>query len=587
VDGSHRLRYNSVAQPLLSVAGRPLASGRVGKRKKHSLRTSDSTAPLYDYGTTFVSNRKATMTAADSANHADRLFERYQELQRYVGWTPEDGERVRSVADMLESHLFPLIEDFYEEIERHPEARKVISGGEQQIERLKGTLRAWLRELLFGPYDRDYVVRRWKVGWRHVEIGLDQVYTNVALSRLRRGLLHVLEKSWEGDLRDLMPIRRSLNTLLDLDLAIIEDAYQSEYLARQQRSERLAAYRTLVEAAPSMIVILRNDHTIVYFNNFGEELTGHRSIEITGKDYPQIFVPREHRQELVDRIGQVLSARSMREFEMPVVCRDGHHCWMVWNARILDDYDGQPAVLVVGQDISKLKQAQEQALQSERLAGIGQMMTGLAHESGNALARSKACLEMLAWEVEDKPEAIELIGRIQKAQDHLMQLYEEVRGYAAPFKLDCDTWDMAGIWRQAWDNLAVSRQGRTAMLAEETGGMDLHCSVDQFRLEQVFRNILENSLAACADPVRIEIHCAPAQIQNQPAVQVRVRDNGPGLSAEQRARIFDPFFTTKTKGTGLGMAIAKRIVEAHGGRIAVGDTGPGAEIMLILPRESR
>jgi two-component system sensor kinase FixL len=362
-------------------------------------------------------------------------------------------------------------------------------------------------------------------------------------------------------------------------------AEQRHLSLAKERSE--AAFRTLVEAAPSMIVILRNDHSIVYFNRFGEELTDHRSSEITGKNYPQTFLPREYRQELVDRLGQVFDGASMREFEMPIVCRDGHHCWMVWNARKLDDYDGQPALLVVGQDISKLKQAQAQALQSERLAAIGQMMTGLAHESGNALARSSACLEMLAWEVEDRPEAIELIGRIQKAQHHLKHLYEEVRGYAAPFKLERETWDLPGIWRQAWDNLAVSRQGRTATLTEETGGMDLHCSVDQFRLEQVFRNILENSLAACADPVRIAIRCAPTQIQDQPAAQVSLRDNGPGLSAEQRARIFDPFFTTKTKGTGLGMAIAKRIVDAHGGRIAVGDNGPGAEIVLALPRESR
>ena len=118
--------------------------------------------------------------------------------------------------------------------------------------------------------------------------------------------------------------------------------------------------------------------------------------------------------------------------------------------------------------------------------------------------------------------------------------------------------------------------------------MDLWCDVDQFRLEQVFRNILENSLAACTDPVRIEVRCRPAAIESQPAVQVAVRDNGPGLNAEQRQRIFDPFFTTKTKGTGLGMAIAKRIVEAHGGGIAVGpSSGPGAEILVTLPRESR
>jgi signal transduction histidine kinase len=235
----------------------------------------------------------------------------------------------------------------------------------------------------------------------------------------------------------------------------------------------------------------------------------------------------------------------------------------------------------------ELKEAQEKVLQSERLAAIGQMMTGLAHESGNALARSRACLEMLQWEVEDRPEALDLIARIQKAQDHLQQLYEEVRNYAAPLKLERDVWDLAGVWRQAWTNLALLRQGRDAALREETGGLDLQCAVDHFRLEQVFRNVFENALAACADPVRVVVRCRAADLGGQGAVEVSVQDNGPGLSAEQRQRIFDPFFTTKTKGTGLGMAIAKRIVETHGGRIAVGPgAGGGAEIVITLPRES-
>jgi signal transduction histidine kinase len=82
------------------------------------------------------------------------------------------------------------------------------------------------------------------------------------------------------------------------------------------------------------------------------------------------------------------------------------------------------------------------------------------------------------------------------------------------------------------------------------------------------------------------VRCTEARLGDRPALCVAVRDNGPGLNAEQRRRIFEPFFTTKTKGTGLGMAIAKRIVEAHGGRLAVGTgTGPGAEIILTLPRE--
>jgi signal transduction histidine kinase len=235
---------------------------------------------------------------------------------------------------------------------------------------------------------------------------------------------------------------------------------------------------------------------------------------------------------------------------------------------------------------AQLKLAQEQALQSARLAAIGQMMAGLAHESGNALARSQACLEMLALEVQDRPEALDLIQRIQKAQDHLRQLYEEVRGYAAPVRLERDVWDVRAVWRQAWTNLAVQRQGRDAEVHEETAGVSLACAVDHFRLEQVFRNMFENSLAACRGPVRISVTAAAADLGGRPALRVAVRDNGPGLSDEQRQRIFDPFYTTKTKGTGLGMAIAKRIVDAHGGLIAVGDApGPGAEIVIILPRD--
>ena len=366
----------------------------------------------------------------------------------------------------------------------------------------------------------------------------------------------------------------------------------------KERSE--AAFRSLVEAAPCMIIILRPDYSVAYFSPFAEELTGYAAEKVLGKNYFSIFLPDAYKPLLAGEFQHVLEGTPLRGYENPVLCKDGSHRWIVWNAQRLDDYvaatvfvpsaldnEKQPAILKVGQDITQAKLAQEKALQSERLAAIGQMVTGLAHESGNALARSRACLDMLSWEVEDRPEAMDLIQRIRQAQDHLQQLYEEVRGYAAPLKLEREVWNLSGIWRQAWTNLELLRQGKETYLLENTGNVDLRCYVDQFRIEQVFRNILENALAACPNPVRIEIRCSETHLDRKSFLQIAVRDNGPGLTPEQKQRIFDPFFTTKTKGTGLGMAIAKRILEAHGGWIAVGPgSGQGAEIVITLPRES-
>jgi PAS domain S-box-containing protein len=350
----------------------------------------------------------------------------------------------------------------------------------------------------------------------------------------------------------------------------------------KERSER--AFRTLIEAAPCLIVIVRPDRTIAYLSRFAEEVTGHRAQDTIGRDYLSTLLPADQRAEANDLLDRVFAGEMVRSAATPVLHADGSFRWVLWNVRLLPDHDGGPAALAIGQDITGLREAQERTLQAERLAAIGQMVTGLAHESGNALARSQACLEMLALEVQDRPDAIDLVGRVQKAQDHLQKLYDEVRTYAAPMKIDREECRLDGVWRQAWANLAVRRQGRDARVCEECAEVDLRCTADAFRLEQVFRNILENSLAACRDPVVVTVEASEAVIGGKPAVRVAVCDNGPGLGPEQRQRIFDPFYTTKTRGTGLGMAIAKRIVEAHGGRIAIGEGRAGAEVIITLPR---
>src|SRR5262245_22689816 len=223
---------------------------------------------------------------------SDALYRRYQELQDYVGWADEDARRVHAVAARLDPFLPALIDDFYAEIDRHPEARRVITGGPAQVERLKVTLLGWLRELLRGPYDCDYVVRRWRVGWRHVEIGLDQVFTNAALSRLRRGLMRALDEV-ESKSRECVETRRSLNTLLDLDLAIIEDAYQAEYLDRKNRPVRLELrkqeniLRLVLDTISDGVLVVDAAGSVLLSNPAMERLVGPVRVGAGPDDWPQ------------------------------------------------------------------------------------------------------------------------------------------------------------------------------------------------------------------------------------------------------------------------------------------------------------
>lgn len=234
----------------------------------------------------------------------------------------------------------------------------------------------------------------------------------------------------------------------------------------------------------------------------------------------------------------------------------------------------------------KLREMEDQVLHSERLAAIGQMMAVLTHESGNLLGRGNAYLETLAAEVEDRPAAVELIGKVHKAHADLRRLHEEVRNYAAPIELDCENWNLGTIWRQTWRNIiAGETRDKPAELVEQIAGVDLSCDCDGFRLDQVFRNLFENAIAACPAIARIVVACSMAELHGKPAIRIDVRDNGKGLTPTEAERVFAPFYTTKSKGTGLGLAIVARIVEAHGGTIAAHSRADdGAEFSLVLPR---
>jgi signal transduction histidine kinase len=209
-------------------------------------------------------------------------------------------------------------------------------------------------------------------------------------------------------------------------------------------------------------------------------------------------------------------------------------------------------------------------------------MAALVHESRNALQRSSACLEMLALEVEDRPEALDLVRRTQRAQNQLRDLYEEVRQWAAPMNLLRERTNLAAVWREAWQQ-AMHPHATRQLELRECISCEPVCRADAAKLSQVFRNIFENAIEVSPDPGHIDLRCDMCASSTKGELRISIADEGPGLSAEQRTHMFEPFFTTKAKGTGLGMAIAKRIVLAHHGHIAA-DSPKGARIEITLPK---
>lgn len=339
----------------------------------------------------------------------------------------------------------------------------------------------------------------------------------------------------------------------------------------------------ILKTAEAVVVVLALDGSIVRFNPYLTIISGWSLVDTVGKDWFDTFLPECDRHQFRETFQKIIAGLEASGIVNPICTRTGQLRHMRWSNTTLKDELGKPtAVLAIGLDITDLVTAQSRALQAERLAAIGQTMTALAHESRNALQRIQASVEMLSLELVNNPQTHDDIRAITKSVKELQNLLDEVRSFAAPIVLQHQPSNLPDIWHRAWRSLLAHRQGRQTTLHESIIDEGLVVEVDDFRMEQVFRNLFENSLAACSDSVVIEIDCKSSVAKDH--IEITVTDNGPGLAADQRERVFDAFYTTKSNGTGLGMAIVRRILEAHNGSIRVQDNpSGGAQFVLTLP----
>jgi PAS domain S-box-containing protein len=376
-------------------------------------------------------------------------------------------------------------------------------------------------------------------------------------------------------------------TLEALRVAEEELRQQNESLGEAQAA--LAAersrYQQLFDLAPDGYLTTDLNGTIGEANRAAAHLLGVAPQLLVGQPLITYVTPTSQ-EGFVEMVGRLRRGVSVRGEEIWVRPRQGAALPVgVHAGAALGAGTAVRGLLWLLHDLTDYHAARERAVQAERLAAVGQTVTALAHESRNALQCSLACLRILALEVADRPAALGLIERIQRSQDRLQRIFEDLRSYAAPTGLKRTVCDLRAAWRDAWAELEEARRGRDCVLAEPPAGEPATCFADAFRVQQVFRNLFENALAAADGPVRVSLLARPAALNGREALAVVVADDGPGLGAEQLGRLFEPFFTTKTRGTGLGLAICRRIVEAHGGTIRAGNApGGGAEVEIVLPR---
>src|SRR6202140_4830377 len=255
----------------------------------------------------------------------------------------------------------------------------------------------------------------------------------------------------------------------------------------------------------------------------------------------------------------------------------------------------------------RLEQAQAEARRSERLAALGQLSAGLAHEIRNPLGVIKGSAEMLTQKLGDSnPLATELAGYISTETNRLSALVTRFLDFARPLHADLTSQDVTTVLDRALNDVAQFWKGAPVQVEKEYEPDLPLVPLDESLCEQAFVNIVQNAYDAMgASGGRLRVHVRQSRVQNRDGrtldgVEVRIADTGPGIPPELREQIFNPFVTTKKSGVGLGLSIVSKIIEGNHGTIRIeapGDTGgdgdrgsgvagPGAHFVIFFPAAS-
>ena len=363
--------------------------------------------------------------------------------------------------------------------------------------------------------------------------------------------------------------------------AFAATAVLASYLAEQlrQTGERLeeresdlaaitALHESIVQSVTSGLVTLDPGGRVTFLNRAAEQMLGLGRRDVLG--------------QLADRwFGAFRSdiARGEADVETPA----GERLRLGYSTFPLVGRKGAAlGTAVIFQDLTELRVMEARLARSERLADLGQLAAGLAHELRNPLASMMGSVELLRSSglKDDDRRLLEIVLR---EGGRLSQLVADFLAFARPGAPRREPVDLAELAGQTLEAFALDPVAAAARLERALVPVEVLGDPDQLR--QVLWNLLINAAQAIAaagpGPGCIRVRCGPS---GDGGAELAVEDDGPGIDPADRDRLFTPFFTTKAAGTGLGLATIHRVVDGHGGAVSVDSApGRGARFTIHLP----
>lgn len=229
----------------------------------------------------------------------------------------------------------------------------------------------------------------------------------------------------------------------------------------------------------------------------------------------------------------------------------------------------------------QLDEKNRELARKERLAALGEMAAGVAHEVRNPLGAIQLYASMLDQDLRSLPEAQRLVRKIASAVTSLDGIVSDILAFAGHERLAMQPLALARVIEEVMGLTAPQRDAVHGTIHVSEAAADAFVRADEREVTRALVNLVFNALDAAGSGGQVWLDAVEA---GDGQIGIVVADDGPGIPAELRQRIFNPFFTTKDTGTGLGLSIVHRIAEAHGGRVEVGERpGGGATFTMVLP----